>query len=80
MESVTTIREPARMPERQFGTTIWKKRCQNVAPRLAALSSRVLKSVDDSTASTARIMNGSVYSTWPTRMKVQLSRNPRIWP
>ena len=80
MESVTTIREPARMPDRQLGTTIWKKRCQNFAPRLAALSSSVSKSVDDNTASTERIMNGRVYRTWPTRMKVQLRRNPRNWP
>ncbi len=71
MESVTTMSEPARMPERQFGSTTVKTRLKNPAPRLAAPSSSVFRSIAPITARTERTMNGSVNSTWPARMKVQ---------
>ncbi len=80
IDRVTTMRAPARMPEAQFGSTTPVKRGQKVAPRLAAPSSRPLRSMEESTARTARTMNGSVKSTCPTRMNAQLVRNSRTVP
>ena len=80
MESVTTISAPARMPARTLGSTTPKKRWRNEAPRLRAPSSSVGRSIEDSTASTARTMNGSVKRTWPTRMKTHEVRNSRHVP
>ena len=42
-----------------------------IAPLILSFSS-VRRSIDASTASTLRTMNGSVNSTWPIRMKTQL--------
>src|SRR5205085_2809795 len=80
IDSVTTIRLPATIPGREFGSTTLKNRWRKVAPRLAAASSSVFRSIADITATTERTMKGSVKSTRPTRMKVQLVRNSRIWP
>ncbi len=46
-ERVTTISEPATMPPRQLGRTTPKNRWRALAPRLAALSSRVRRSMAD---------------------------------
>jgi hypothetical protein len=51
-----------------------------VAPKLRAPSSSVFKSIEDITASTERIMNGSVNNTWPTKIKSQLVRKPPELP
>ena len=71
--------EPANIPDLALGRTIVINLVQNEAPKLAAPSSNSLKLNDDRTANTDRTINGSVYSTCPTRMKYQLvlkSRNP----
>jgi len=72
--------EPARMPDLQLGSTTPNSRDQKRAPRLAAPSSRVRRSMDESTASTERTMKGSVKSTCPTRMKAQEILNSRQVP
>jgi len=80
MDRITTISDPARIPERQFGSATVASRRQKPAPRLAAPSSSVFRSVADSTARTARTMNGSVNNTWPTRMNAHDVRNSRQVP
>ena len=76
MESVNTIRDPARIPGMALGITTWKKRCQKPAPRLAAPSSNSFRLTEFMMAITERTMKGSVKMTWPTRIKVQLVRKP----
>ena len=80
IDSVTTISEPASMPARQLGSTMWKKRWRKLAPSEAAPSSSVFRSIAISTASTERTMKGSVNSTWPTRMKIHEVRKPPAAP
>ena len=77
---VKTIKEPAKIPGLELGSTIVKNLVQNEAPKLAAPSSNDRKSAVDSTASTDRIMNGKVYKTWPTNMNTQLDRKSRKPP
>ncbi|KOS94118.1 hypothetical protein DM45_3373 [Burkholderia mallei] len=75
IDSVSTASAPATMPGRRFGSTIVAKRVANDAPRLAAPSSSVRRSARAATAATARTMNGSVNTTWPTTMNHRLVRN-----
>ena len=75
IDNVTTLRLPATIPVRQFGSTTSKNRRQNPAPRLAAASSSAIVPLDAMIASTARTMNGRVNSTCPARMIQALCRN-----
>ena len=67
------------MPGRALGSTIVMKRVKKLAPRLAAPSSSVRRSLLAQIAATARTMKGSVNTTCPTTMNAALMRN-RVKP